>query len=310
MILKKMPLVTIVTLTYKKFNDLKKCIHSVLIQNYPNIEYIISDDGSENFPYEEIKKYIEENKRENDFSYKIKIKNKNEGTVKNINDAYKDAQGVYLMPLSADDCFRDENVVSRVVDRFIKTGAELLCTSRIAIDKDGNEIKKIPSKFEEDRINKLTTSKKQYKAFILDKFYNIASGSTMYMKKDTFLKMEGFDTAFMLWEDGPFVTKYTKNGGVITKAYDIISINYGTDGVSAVGKVNPLMRKDRLYYNKKYRQYDRYFSRFEKRKCRYICERYKNNNINKWIIYFKYLDIVIYKCFENIKDYLEIKKYK
>ena len=64
--MKKMPLVTIVTLTYKKFNDLKKCIHSVLIQNYPNIEYIISDDGSENFPYEEIKKYIEENKREKD----------------------------------------------------------------------------------------------------------------------------------------------------------------------------------------------------------------------------------------------------
>lgn len=57
------PLVSVVTLTYKNFDYIYKTIDSVISQNYNNIEYIIADDGSENFPYEDINNYINNKKK-------------------------------------------------------------------------------------------------------------------------------------------------------------------------------------------------------------------------------------------------------
>ena len=52
---------TVVVSTYRNFNYIYKTIESVLMQNFDNLQLIITDDGSENFPKEEIIKCIEEN---------------------------------------------------------------------------------------------------------------------------------------------------------------------------------------------------------------------------------------------------------
>lgn len=52
------PVVTVVTLSYKKFDYIFHAIDSVLSQTYPYIEYIIADDGSPNFPMDEIEEYV------------------------------------------------------------------------------------------------------------------------------------------------------------------------------------------------------------------------------------------------------------
>ena len=46
-------------LTYKKFDYLYEALDSVFIQDYPNIEIIIGDDCSPEFPRKEIDQYIE-----------------------------------------------------------------------------------------------------------------------------------------------------------------------------------------------------------------------------------------------------------
>ena len=45
-----MPLVTIILMTYKKFDNIFKALDSVFCQTYSNIELIVTDDGSPNFP--------------------------------------------------------------------------------------------------------------------------------------------------------------------------------------------------------------------------------------------------------------------
>ena len=55
-----LPLVTIVTETYKNFDYLEENIKSVLSQTYAPIEYIIADDGSGNFPLDKVKKIIKQ----------------------------------------------------------------------------------------------------------------------------------------------------------------------------------------------------------------------------------------------------------
>lgn len=44
------PLFSVVVLVYRHYEHLKTAVNSVLEQDYENIELIISDDGSPNFP--------------------------------------------------------------------------------------------------------------------------------------------------------------------------------------------------------------------------------------------------------------------
>lgn len=53
----KYPLVTIITPTYNRADYLTETIKSVLTQNYPNLEYIVLDDGSKDNTLEILKKY-------------------------------------------------------------------------------------------------------------------------------------------------------------------------------------------------------------------------------------------------------------
>ena len=168
--------------------------------------------------------------------------------------------------------------------------------------KDGTEIRKLPLKKNEKYIKKLDTAYKQHLALIFDEFYDMASGSAMYIRK-AFLENEGyFDEKYVLWEDGPFITQYTKKKMIVT-AYKIISIKYRLGGVSN-GKPHPLMRRDRELYNKTERIEDMsLLTNRQRRKVNYICKRYITSSlIKKIFLYLKYPDIMFEKVIYKIRQ--------
>ena len=59
----KTPLISVITLTYRNFDNIYDTINSVMSQNYGNFEYIISDDGSDNFPMQEISSFVDSKKK-------------------------------------------------------------------------------------------------------------------------------------------------------------------------------------------------------------------------------------------------------
>lgn len=296
------PLISVVTLTYKKFEYIFDTIDSVLGQTYPRIEYIISDDGSPNFPKKEIEEYISINKGKNIIKFNVISGSENIGTVKNINRAYRLATGKILIPLSADDMFYSHDVVDKIVATFAKKKCNVLVTSRMVCTDEGMEIRKLPSKKNEKTIHKLNSAYKQHVAFITDEFYDMASGSAMYIKKDFLENWGYFDEKYVLWEDGPFLTQYTKND-IVSTEYEIISIKYRLGGVSN-GKTHPLMRKDRILYN----ETDRVAEKFElkrplQRKIEYICRRYKTSSwIQKMLLYLGYSDVMLGKIIYKIRQ--------
>ena len=119
--------VTVVTMTYNNFGNLFRTIKSVLNQRYNKIEYIISDDGSKNFPIADIKKFIDSNNTHR-FEIKILANEHNQGTVKNINGAYRKATGKYIVNLSCGDIFFNDYVIEKIVDRFEKSLADVIAT--------------------------------------------------------------------------------------------------------------------------------------------------------------------------------------
>lgn len=297
---KEKPLITIVTLTYKKFDYIYDTIDSVLNQTYNSIEYIISDDGSPNFPKESIINYIEKNKKDNLKSFKVMTKPKNEGTVKNINGAYKSANGEILFPLSGDDSFYSDEIVEKIVSKFMNNKLDVLVTSRCFVNDMNETIKYSPSKSEIRKIMKLETNIDQHKAFITDSFFNMASGSALYIRKSFLKKWGYFDESYVLWEDGPFFTKYTINNK-INFDYSIISIKYHVGGVSNSGE-NPLMRLDRIHYNNTDRiNCIEKHNFFVKRQVNYICKRYEiSDEFQKTFLYIRFLDVICFKIIKKI----------
>jgi len=302
-------LVTCTMLTYKKFNYLYEALDSVFNQDYPNIELIIGDDCSPEFSRIEIEQYIETNKSQNISNVVIYTNDENLGIVKNINKAFKMANGDYLIGLSGDDVFYDPNVISKVVKRFRDTGWELMTCRRLRCKEDSLEhlIHMPPDKYLR-KIASLNTAKKQYLAFARCHYYQMASGSVTYQTKKNIERFGYYSEDYTNWEDGPFFARYTRNGNIIHTAYDIVAIKYREGGISTTPRKqqnqrnNLLMDLDmQLYYKKEIEPFIDRFNKKEIRKVKY-CKISIFYNKNKFICILKklpFIDIVLANIIEE-----------
>lgn len=92
----KKPLVSVLILTFDHTDLLKDCLRSVLKSDYPNLEFIVSDNGSQ----EDIAGFVKKTYP----SKKIKVVRleENKGLTGGFNFGYKFCQGKYIMLLSND----------------------------------------------------------------------------------------------------------------------------------------------------------------------------------------------------------------
>lgn len=287
------PLVSVVTVTYRNFDCIYEVIDSVLAQKYPNIEFIISDDGSDNFPGDELEAYISDHKGSNIVRYSVYTAEHNRGTVRNLNDAYRKASGEYLISLAGDDSFYNADVIDRIVSAFNEKACDVLVTRRMICDENGREIEALPSDKDIQYITNLRSAHQQHIAFLTSEFYNMASGSALYLRRSFFEEWGGFDEKYTLWEDGPFLTQYTLRHPITTE-YGITSIKYRLGGVST-GKFNPIMRRDMQLYNHTDRAAEEsQLPAQVRRKIRYLRERSDTRSVWKILwLYLSFPDVVI-----------------
>ena len=296
-------LVTIFVITYRKFDTIYRALDSALNQDYSQIELIVSDDGSPNFPKQEICAFIEQQKRNNILTFRVIANPENVGIVRHINNILKSAAGNLFIPLAGDDCFFDNTVVSRIVERYETTQFKVLSTSRLCQKDDSLFL--MPHYHSRRRINKLMhTAKQQRKRFTECREMDFASGSSMAYEASFLKEMGYFDEKYVLWEDGPFINKMTKSGYPITTAYDIVSIRYNGNGISSVG--NPIINKDVSLFNSTDRRDDsNAFGWYHRRVLDYIEHKFKPMSLlqrhwNRLV----YLDVFLGRLF-----YLSYEKY-
>lgn len=277
--------VSIITATYNKFDNFDKTIRSVLSQDYSNIEYIITDDGSDSFPVDLIEN-LKESCSSSRLEWKIIRNENNIGTVKNLNNAIKESTGEYILFLSCGDVYFSRTVVSRIVTRFMETDALLISTTRIMYDDNYNPVSFIPHLEEQSIINQFDSPRKQYIALVTNEFYDMASGSSTAYSKKAFRKYGLFNENYLLWEDGPFYTMICRHE-TITFAFDIISMWYEAGGVSSQSNnISPKMRIDILYYNSTERtKYIKELNIRDRRRIKYkiLCFKYENSFIKRII---------------------------
>ncbi|WP_050568129.1 glycosyltransferase [Cronobacter muytjensii] len=238
--------VTVVTLTYNNWDKIHTAIKSLAkqsIDEHIDIEYLIVDDGTENFNLE----YVEELVRNNlNIKTRIIINKRNLGTVKSFNNAIKQSYGDFIIPLSADDEFYANDVINNIMAEFVNSNAEIVTARRMPYE-EGNRaaFASLPT---EAQI-KLFTNNVELLKYIL-KHGSFISGACTYYRKSLLMRLGFFDEEYVLLEDYPFLVKALLNGVGINYV-NIVAIKYRLGGVSNIAKRHPLLEKDfrRLYKN-------------------------------------------------------------
>ena len=228
--IKEYPLVSVIVLCYKNFQYIYEAIASVLSQEYPKLELLISDDGSSDFPKEELDAYVQMHRRENIISVKFNHNEKNIGTVKHLNRAVGLTTGEYVMSLSADDVIEDSAGVMRYVEGLeARSDADILMAQTAMYNEDMDELQYY---FVQPHIRDLLLGKQNDDQLLneLVQHAYLPSVSTFF-KKTFFEKYGKFDESYDLVEDWSLHLRLAREHIPIVYL-DFPSIRHRSGGVS------------------------------------------------------------------------------
>lgn len=127
------PKISIITVSYNSAQTIKDSIESVLSQDYPNIEYIIIDAGSEDGTVEIV----------NSFGASVQyfISEKDDGIYDGMNKGISAATGDFVGILNSDDFYPNTSVISEVAKVFSSTNCDSVYGDLVYVKEDN--IKKI-----------------------------------------------------------------------------------------------------------------------------------------------------------------------
>ena len=132
----KKPRVSVVTIVWNNREFIADAIESVLLQSYPDIEYIVKDGGSTDGTLEVIQKYCDQ--------YKGRVKlltGKDNGLYDAMNNGMQKASGDIIMHLNADDFYTTKDSVAHMVQAMVETGADIGWGDMLYVDrKDKNKV--------------------------------------------------------------------------------------------------------------------------------------------------------------------------
>lgn len=248
------PLVSIILITYKKYDGIYQVLDSLFAQTYPNIELIIQDDGSNNFiEYkDDIEQYIINNKRKNIENVIINHLSHNVGTSKNVNAGISIAHGKYMKLLTADDTLYDIEVITRCVEFCEKHEARILIGQTYVLRKFGEEEDEVKDNIFyrwqarsgrkcvlmpplRDIYYLRNLSKKKCNELLASRC--IISTISVFYRMDIFDETRGFLEDYRLVEDMPFWPYLAKRGEHFFFA-PIRMVKYKLDGISNGGPLN------------------------------------------------------------------------
>jgi len=124
----KQPLVSIVTPSYNQGQFIEETIRSVLLQNYPNIEYIIVDGGSTDNSLDIIKKYASR--------LAWFVSEKDSGQAQAINKGFQQAKGKYVAWLNSDDIYLQGAITKAVTVLEKNRNLGLVYANTLSIDAE------------------------------------------------------------------------------------------------------------------------------------------------------------------------------
>jgi len=226
-------LVTIVTVSYNQGPYLKRCIDSVLEQNYTNLQYIVVDAGSRDGSQAIIETYGE----------KIEsIIEPDKGPADGLNKGFNQARGKFLAFINADDYFLPGALI-HVVEYFnTHHDCELLTCSGLIETEFSNKMRKINPE-------KLTIHGLLYN-------FQVMFQQGTFFRTELFKRVGGFNPNNKTCWDLELFLRMVVNGakqGISNQEIAVFFVHNGS--LTGSGRLN------KQYYSDRKRLFDEYLKR-------------------------------------------------
>lgn len=177
----KYPLVSVITPTYNRATLLEETILSVLNQNYPNLEYIVLDDGSKDDTINIVQKFR---------NRIIFESHKNIGEVRTINKGFAMIHGEIIGVVNSDDPLLPGAINDFVA--FMQKNPEIIVaySDWVYIDQKGKRIKNVIAK--------------DYDYEYMIKTHDCFLGASAFFRKKILDNLKGRDVRFNFVSDYEF----------------------------------------------------------------------------------------------------------
>lgn len=294
---------SIITLTYNNYELLNTAFQSLSTQSFPASirgQLIILDDATKNLNKNNIVSLIEKYNLDSKYDIKVIINKTNIGTVRSFNKAISESYGDIILPLSADDMFYDNLVITDILNYFSDHNHANIVTCLRAPIANNLELSPLPPY---NTWKQFETPKKLYEHIISKG--NIISGASTYYRR-VFLQKNMFDESYRYIEDFPFYLKSLKSGEKIY-LFNRLSIKYSVNGISSVINKKSVIYHDyiKIWENiiNENKKKGKIFQRFVY--FNHILTNDEKRLINNKILYFEQsLFRYMYDLFKKIKAFL------
>lgn len=243
-------LVSVIILSYRNIKGIFDSLDSILMQTYPEIEIIISDDGTPDFEKSEegILSYINKKESSNIKNIVINAIKINGGTVKNINSAIKKASGEYIKVLASEDCLACADALEQYVAFMEKEDMLIAFAKMRGITLSGeyrDELLACESNY--GLLKKYTIEETKNRLFKR----NFLPAPAWIANRRLFEKYGLFSEDTRLIEDYPYWI-YLAMHDVQFGYIDRVLVHYRLSGVSSAGSYGEIFMEDMFIIYDKY----------------------------------------------------------
>ncbi|GAL57501.1 hypothetical protein EV102420_07_03220 [Pseudescherichia vulneris NBRC 102420] len=270
-------MVSIVIVTFNSADFIEETLDSCLVQSYPYIEIIVSDDNSTDDTVQRCTRWSEKNSLK--INFKIITSELRAGIPANCNRGAMASSGCWIKFLGADDLLEKTAIENLMASRKCDDGIVFSRFETFGIDIK-SEI--FPYPFTWDLIKNKSENNSKYSDWLfLLGFSNVAPG--VMISKTTFDKYHGYDESYYLLEDLPLWYKLFLNDECISYcSKSTVKYRIHKKQVTASG-ISKLLKKDLVKFNNSIRK---------KYKTAYIHNLIQIiSNSNKRLRFMKYIDL-------------------
>lgn len=240
-------LVSIIVATYNSSQYIIETLESAKAQTYPNIELIITDDGSTDTTIELCGNWIELN-RSRFVRSEILTVEKNTGIPKNMNRGVKSSKGSWIKFIAGDDILLP-NVIQSSVDFVTKNDFKIVVSKLTVFDENGtieNQTENYNATAQWFTAKSQQDQKKSY--LRVPVMLNIP---TIFYHRSVVEDIGYYDEEIRLLEDQPFIIKSLLKGYRIGFNEDI-TVKYRKHLTGVMQKSNMAFLNDLEYSFSKY----------------------------------------------------------
>ena len=224
------PKVSVITVVKNAVDTIEDTLLSVLGQSHNDLEHILVDGGSTDGTLEVIQRHYAANIRV--------LHEPGLGIYHAMNLGWKEARGSLISFLNADDYYHDRDTVRKAVEQWSGDLQEVVHGDLIVLAGD-RRVKRRKPKLESDWI------------YRMEIFH-----PTMFVPKELFLALSGFDTSFRVISDWDFALR-AKDAGTRFLYSEDIAVTFRLGGAS--GEMNLARALENLSLRKRYSILKGYF---------------------------------------------------